>query len=124
MTPHFTRSKKNVVHRWQHWFEYHCCDYGRCVYCGVVLTYPYNAETADPTAATKDHIHPRSKGGTTTVWACFGCNCEKQALTLQEWRVVRFMRTGRMWFHYEVERVKTVCTLASVYFNLYAWKFA
>lgn len=45
---------------------------GVCVYCG------------DP-ATDRDHVVPRSRGGTEIVPACRPCNCSKHAKTPTEW---------------------------------------
>ena len=54
-------------------------DRHTCAYCGRTFHY---------SKLSRDHIHPRSKGGTDTwmnvVTACFDCNCDKDNMTLQE----------------------------------------
>lgn len=34
---------------------------------------------------TRDHIHPKSRGGKMTVWACWRCNNLKGDMTEQQW---------------------------------------
>jgi 5-methylcytosine-specific restriction endonuclease McrA len=52
---------------------------GKCAYCGKVISLRQT---------TKDHVHPRSKGGkdvlTNVVAACSACNSIKSNRTLQE----------------------------------------
>jgi len=54
-------------------------DNWQCQYCGINLDYK---------SITIDHVHPRSKGGTTTwkncVSACKRCNLKKGSKTLTE----------------------------------------
>jgi hypothetical protein len=38
---------------------------------------------------TRDHVVPKSKGGTKTVWACLKCNALKADLSLEEFRQLR-----------------------------------
>jgi 5-methylcytosine-specific restriction endonuclease McrA len=60
-----------------------------CFYCGRALS---------RTKATKDHMMPRSKGGSNAsrniVDACKRCNCDKGCLTLDEFRIVMAFRQG------------------------------
>lgn len=35
---------------------------------------------------TRDHVVPRSQGGTVTVWACEGCNSVRGDMTAEMWR--------------------------------------
>jgi hypothetical protein len=54
-------------------------DKNICAYCG---------RTFGPNKLSRDHIHPRSRGGTDTwmnvVTACRDCNCDKDDQTLKE----------------------------------------
>lgn len=54
-------------------------DRHTCAYCGRTFNY---------TKLSRDHIHPRSRGGKdiwmNVVTACFDCNCDKDDMTLQE----------------------------------------
>ncbi len=49
-----------------------------CAYCGEPMAYP-----------TRDHIHPRSKGGTleghNKALACNRCNLDKGSRSLRSW---------------------------------------
>ena len=60
-----------------------------CFYCGRALS---------RRRATKDHVIPRSKGGSDAqkniVHACRECNKEKGCLTAEEFRVVMAFRLG------------------------------
>jgi hypothetical protein len=47
-------------------------------------------------AATRDHVHPKSKGGKKTVWACWGCNMLKGDMLEPEW--VAFMANNPEWW--------------------------
>lgn len=40
-------------------------------------------------AATRDHVHPKSRGGRWKVWACFSCNNLKGDMTPEEWAAFR-----------------------------------
>ena len=67
-----------------------------CFYCGrSVWEWKYRMYAATPPGArTKDHLHPRSKGGTQLVTACHECNDEKRDMTLNEYRLIRAFREG------------------------------
>ena len=62
-----------------------------CYYCGEQLS---------RRRATKDHIVPRSKGGsneqTNIVDACRMCNSEKGRLSIDEFRLVMAFRKGHL----------------------------
>jgi 5-methylcytosine-specific restriction endonuclease McrA len=62
-----------------------------CFYCGKALS---------RRRATKDHVIPRSKGGSNTqkniVDACRKCNSEKGCLSIEEFRVVMAFRKGAL----------------------------
>ena len=57
---------------------------GRCYYCHQAI---------DLLAATEDHKTPKSRGGQdideNVVAACWGCNTQKGAMTLDEYRDYR-----------------------------------
>lgn len=63
-----------------------------CAYC---------KRTMDPTSPdlmpTRDHIHPRSKGGRRIVWACWTCNHMKGDMTLEQW--TSLMAAHPRWWH-------------------------
>jgi len=54
----------------------------------------------DPRRRTREHLEPLSRGGEkvpeNTVWACSRCNHEKRDLTVEEYRAVLAVRTGRI----------------------------
>ncbi|MAG67157.1 MAG: hypothetical protein CMK74_15070 [Pseudomonadales bacterium] len=58
-----------------------------CVYCGTELH--IGANTNDPKAATVDHYHPHSGGGsdavTNLVAACYRCNRRKSDASPRGW---------------------------------------
>lgn len=62
---------------------------GRCWYCGCELT-RQNGDASVKTTATRDHIIPRSKGGTNRadnlIAACRACNNGKRARSLEDYR--------------------------------------
>jgi hypothetical protein len=45
---------------------------------------------------TRDHVYPRSKGGTRTVWACGTCNQMKADMLPDDWR--DFMYENPRWW--------------------------
>jgi len=51
-----------------------------CFYCGVRL------RPKGPYMRTKDHVVPKSRGGTKTVEACLKCNADKKDMSLEEFR--------------------------------------
>lgn len=53
-----------------------------CFYCGIRL------RKSGLAMRTRDHIVPKSQGGTKTVEACLRCNGLKAALSLEEFRVL------------------------------------
>lgn len=63
---------------------------GRCYYCSVLtsLNDPYSSN-----AATRDHLLPRSRGGTlisrNVVLACASCNQDKGDMTMREYKVFK-----------------------------------
>lgn len=48
------------------------------------------------THPTRDHVMPKSKGGTKTVWCCTKCNNVKGAMLPEEW--VWFMANFPEWW--------------------------
>ena len=59
----------------------------RCWYCGHPLL---NSMPIRDRSKTKDHVYPRSRGGTVTVKACQLCNRAKRDQTLEEFRAKSF----------------------------------
>lgn len=58
----------------------------RCAYCERLL----EASTSrGKLAATRDHVHPKSKGGNYRIWCCRQCNQIKADMTVTEWRYFR-----------------------------------
>ena len=56
----------------------------KCHYCRVTLTRT-TATNHRADMYTRDHIHPKSLGGTKTVPCCLRCNGMKGNLTAREW---------------------------------------
>ena len=70
-----------------------------CYYCKC-RTYPGpKTGRSKPDTATRDHLIPRSRGGTAlpgnTVNACYACNQEKGVLTATEYLAVLMYRKGQ-----------------------------
>lgn len=66
-----------------------------CFYCGVFL----HGKSTQPTSKTRDHLTPRSRGGTgvnNIVFACRKCNGDKGGLNLEEYRAVISLRFGSL----------------------------
>jgi len=70
----------------------------RCFYCGTVLTTAPAARS--PRRASVDHLTPLSRGGrdkrNNKVRACQACNRDKGPLTLEEYRVIKLFRAGKL----------------------------
>jgi len=64
-----------------------------CFYCERVLE---ATASRSRVAATRDHIHPKSKGGERKVWACRQCNLLKGDMTYEEW--LAFMAAHPEWW--------------------------
>jgi 5-methylcytosine-specific restriction endonuclease McrA len=72
---------------------------GNCYYCGTFLAKAQSqkqgqSHIAMPNDWTRDHIVPRSRGGSSTVDSCLRCNHDKGRLTLEEYRLVIMFRRG------------------------------
>ena len=74
------------------------CSESFCFYCGCpvreVKLKMY--QSSPPEQKTADHVIPKSKGGTKIVIACYGCNDEKRDMTLDEYRLIRAFRAGKV----------------------------
>ena len=57
-----------------------------CDYCMRRLE---SSKSKGKLAATRDHVHPKSLGGTYRVWCCRQCNQIKGDMTITEWRYFR-----------------------------------
>jgi len=65
----------------------------RCAYCERRL----EASTSrGKLAATRDHYHPKSRGGTVRVWCCRQCNTIKADMTASQW--LYFRRHNPEWW--------------------------
>jgi 5-methylcytosine-specific restriction endonuclease McrA len=62
-----------------------------CFYCGrPIRRVPGKSHVCPPEdSLTRDHVLPKSHGGDSVVFACWGCNQAKRDMTLDEFRVVR-----------------------------------
>jgi hypothetical protein len=61
-----------------------------CVYCKREMI-PYS-----DSHPTRDHVHPKSKGGDRTVWACVTCNQLKTDMLPDEWQT--YMDENPRWW--------------------------
>lgn len=74
--------------------------------------------------STRDHVVPKSKGGQGTVRVCQICNREKYNMSLDEYRMVRLLRYGKLFFHFErhipslIWQYVCICVLPAVYAGL------
>jgi hypothetical protein len=62
-----------------------------CAYCRRAMTV-----MVPGLLPTLDHVHPRSRGGKETVWACDDCNHLKRDMTISEW--AEFMKRNPGWW--------------------------
>lgn len=68
-----------------------------CRYCRRDLLHPdTDRARSSPLSATKDHVIPKSRGGTFTAWCCRQCNQIKADMSLIEW--ARFMQSYPEWW--------------------------
>jgi 5-methylcytosine-specific restriction endonuclease McrA len=76
---HITHGKrtKKAARRW---------DSRTCFYCNRQLTQPGKLAS---TAATKDHLTPKSEGGEYTVWCCRACNEVKGSRSMEQFDAFR-----------------------------------
>lgn len=63
----------------------------KCSYCRRQMSFSYPG-----LRPTKDHVHPRSKGGRYKVWACDDCNGIKSNMTFVEWQ--EYMSANPQWW--------------------------
>lgn len=61
-----------------------------CAYCKREMI-PYS-----DTHPTRDHVYPKSLGGTRTVWACVTCNNLKADMLLDDW--IEYMHDNPRWW--------------------------
>lgn len=61
-----------------------------CGYCKREMI-PYS-----DTHPTRDHVYPRSRGGTRTIWACVTCNNMKANMLPEDWQT--FMDENPRWW--------------------------
>src|SRR6185295_790541 len=53
---------------------------------------------------TRDHVHPKSRGGRVIVWACMTCNTLKADMTERQWKL--FMVANPQWWNGVPKRAK------------------
>lgn len=70
-------------------WDVHGCGV-HCSYCKREMI-PYS-----DTHPTRDHVYPKSLGGTKTVWACVTCNNMKANMLPEDWR--DFMDENPRWW--------------------------
>jgi hypothetical protein len=80
---------------------------GICIYCQRVTVISRNLGSNGAVSRkvaglcqTKDHKHPKSKGGTETAICCLACNAVKLDLTMDEWQQVMNV-VPLWWLRYE-----------------------
>ena len=66
---------------------------GDCHYCRRKLSSP---KDKGPLGETRDHLHPKSRGGTDTVPCCRQCNRMKADMSLAAWKI--FMTNNPNWW--------------------------
>lgn len=66
---------------------------GKCYYCQRELK---SSKDKSNLALTRDHIHPKSRGGRKTVIACRACNHIKGDMLFSQW--VAFMNENPEWW--------------------------
>lgn len=64
-----------------------------CPYCHRVME---SSRSVSKLAATRDHVHPKSLGGTYRIWCCQACNTIKASKTPAEWSL--YMRENPEWW--------------------------
>lgn len=72
--------------------------------------------------STRDHVVPRSKGGKGTVRVCQICNREKYNMSLDEYRMVRLLRYGKLFFHFERNLPSLIWQYLCLYALPLAWR--
>jgi 5-methylcytosine-specific restriction endonuclease McrA len=79
-----------------------------CPYCRVGLTRRQKGARLEKTDATKDHIHPVSRGGSkkaeNRIICCYRCNGLKSNHTLEEWLVILVKKND----HKRIEHVREI----------------
>jgi len=65
---------------------------GACPYCRRTMS---GTQSRSNTAATRDHIVPKSQGGRLRIWCCRMCNTLKGSMPLDEWE--QFMADNPYW---------------------------
>lgn len=69
----------------------------QCRYCRRNLIHPSRDKArTHEVSATRDHVIPKSRGGTTTDWCCLRCNHLKADMPLIAW--AKFMQAYPEWW--------------------------
>lgn len=74
----------------------------RCYWCKRQLQ---STESPSRTAATRDHVIPKSQGGRHSVWSCWACNNLKGQMQPLEWQA--FMKANPEWWKLAARRKST-----------------
>ncbi|PWJ88382.1 hypothetical protein C8D77_111105 [Mesorhizobium loti] len=80
-----------------------------CPYCGVKMVLGRNRSIFH---TTRDHIFPRSQGGTLAIIVCFACNNEKADMSPFEW-IEHLYRAGRA--HHAERTICAYCQIGGVF---------
>jgi 5-methylcytosine-specific restriction endonuclease McrA len=64
-----------------------------CAYCCRRME---STRSASRLAATRDHVQPKSLGGSYRIWCCRACNNIKADMTPNEWSL--YMRQNPEWW--------------------------
>lgn len=75
-----------------------------CHWCKRAL---HSAKSFSRVAATRDHVKPKSAGGTKTVRCCWGCNQMKKDMTPEQWAEFR-LANPKWWERAPARRRKGV----------------
>jgi hypothetical protein len=85
-----------------------------CAYCHRKMNL-----TEPDLLPTEDHVHPRSKGGYLTVWACWVCNQVKRDMTLAQWK--HYMAENPKWWEQFSKRREVSLSLSSPLTRDWPW---
>lgn len=86
-----------------------------CPYCGRVMDW----RGFGPESVSREHVIPRSVGGTIVIIACQGCNNEKGAMSPFEW-IEYLYEEGRR--QDAIRAIKAYCKLGGVFHGGATWQ--